>query len=458
MKRIIVDHFTRRWFVWGWFCILSLGAGLTLAGIGIIDPGTIKDADSPGVIFFPILMAWLTAIAARLDWAYGYPRILLSLPFTARQIGRAVWWTGVGVPALLFALFSGVGVLILCRAGTQGRFLELWIKMVFGVGLFSGSIFWFCSGPPSLQGGPWRKRFLVLYSWAFLFGLVGGIYLLYKSAISIESKSVIAYFWGLVFTVPGWLRAEGLVVDYGSYRRETAGAGHGRGKFKPRSGFGGAPYLLMRFFASYLRFALIVLPILVVGSIWINHRFSPGDFVSKEGLPLQIGFQLWFYVMCIFQTITLGANLKLLRSMPLTSIQLSATILSLMLLPILILAGLCIPLFLMKLGLPAVFSLLKCYLLGLLPVCVITTASVWNSEKRFWNIVNGFLAFVVLTVPLIYQLVTTNWDSGRGGLPTWIIIALPVAAVFFALFTISRLLERNEMTYRLKVDPSFGRS
>ena len=57
-----------------------------------------------------------------------------------------------------------------------------------------------------------------------------------------------------------------------------------------------------------------------------------------------------------------------------------------------------------------------------------------------------------LIVPIIYQLAT----SSRGGLPGWIIIAIPVLSVFIALFTIRRLLERNDMTYRIKFETPPG--
>jgi hypothetical protein len=422
---------------------MSLGAGSSQAAA--------KDLGDFGVLMFPVSIAWLAAIAVRLDWDLGFPRVLLSLPFTAKQIGRAVWWTGVGVPTLLFALFSSVGIFILNVAGVQGRFLEAWFEMVIAYGLSCGSIFWLFSGAPLRPGGSWQKRFLEqLYGWTFFFGLVGGIYFFYKSTLHIEVKTVIACFFGFVFSVLGWLRAEGLVIDFGSYRREIAGTGRSRGKFKPRPGFGGVPYLMVRSFARYLAIALIFFAVLVGWCFFQPHRY----LISADDLPLQLPFQFSFFSFCFLQIITIGAHLKFLRSLPLTSKELAATILCLAMLPILILTGFSTTLFLTTLGLPATSLLLKCYLLSLAPACVLITAVVWYSEERLERIIISVFAFAVSVVPFIYQSVMTNWDTGSGGLPIWFIIAYPVAAVFIALLTISRLLERNDMTYRIRVGVS----
>ena len=81
MKRIILDHFSRRWWMWALFCLLFLAAGLMLA--------VERDIRISGVVFISICMV-------PMDLGFGCVRVLRSLPFTARQIGRAYWWLSVG--------------------------------------------------------------------------------------------------------------------------------------------------------------------------------------------------------------------------------------------------------------------------------------------------------------------------------------------------------------------------
>lgn len=238
--KIIVDHFRRRWLIWALACPVFVAIGAMLA----IDRE---------IGFSAILVASLSVTT--LDWGLGCPRVLASLPFTARQIGRAYWWQSVAAPTLLFAVFSGIGILIVSRAGTyakyfgtsfalfvatgpQDQFLGIWLEMVLAGGLVCGSFFWLLSGATWANtlvraGEPRLKRFSRQFcACAFALALFGGIYCFYKSNISIAGKGVIAYLFGLVFSVLGWFRAESLFIDTAS-RWGVAGAGISRGNLSP---------------------------------------------------------------------------------------------------------------------------------------------------------------------------------------------------------------------------------
>jgi hypothetical protein len=455
--KIIVDHFRRRWLIWALACLVfvATGAMLTIAReIGISA----------------ILVASISITT--LDWGLGCPRVLASLPFTARQIGRAYWWLSVAAPTLLIAVFSGIGILIVSRAGThakylgtwfalfvatgpQDQFLGIWLEMVLAGGLLCGSFFWVLSGATWANtlvraGEPRLKRFSRQFcACAFALALFGGIYFLfYKSNISLAGKGVIAYLFGLLFSVLGWFRAESLFIDTAS-RWGVAGAGISRGKSEPRSGYGGVPYLIIRFCLFYLSMAalFIAFSIGMTGiMVWLD-----GDHWSDIVSPALWEIQLLLPI-CFFQTMLLGTHLKLLRSLPLTSKQFAATILGLAILPVLIFGGLWILFLLMEPGVLSAMSVLKFLLLDLSAVCVLTTGVIWYNEKHFKRITGVVLAWIVSMLPLIYQLATAS----TGGLPIWIIIFIPVLSIFIALFIIRRLLEKNEMTYRIKFELPAG--
>jgi hypothetical protein len=378
------------------------------------------------------------------DLKSGWLRVLLSLPFTSGQAGRAFWWVSVGVPTLLFAAFSAMGILIVSLAGAQGPFLELWIEMVITGGLLCGSSFWLVTGVPSRGREPGRARFLRhLYNYSFTIAIIGGVYFLYDSTISRTDSIIITWSFGFVFTVLGWFRAEGFLIDC-SYRRDVAGAGALRGKFRPNPGFGGVPYFVIRFCLFYSGMVLLLIVSDIGVSVWQNHRFDRSDAVGSALAQVQV----WSFGLCLLQALIIGPHLRFLRSLPLTSKRLAATILCATLLPTLMVGGLWTSLFLIKPGIFSAFSVLKYYLLDVAPICVLTTGVAWYNEKHFRRISGIALAFVVSMVPLIYQLATAS----RGGLPNSIVIAVPVVSIFIALLIISRLLERNEMTYRINFE------
>lgn len=462
MTRIILDNFRRRWLLWALFCLMCVFAGIVL--------GIERDIRVSGILWVPI------SIAA-MDWGFGCVRVLLLLPITARKVGRAYWWLTVCGSTLLFAVFSGIGILILKLAGTHGKFLGPWIEMfiatgpqdkflglwletVLAGGLICGSTFAFMWGAIwtaalAKAGGSWRKRVpLQLYAWAFILAVIGGFYLFYKSPIGLIDKVVIAYLFGFIFSVLGWFRAERLFIDHSRARLEFADAGISgipRGKFEPRSGYGGVPYLMARFCLFYLSILALLIALTIVMVCIAIRQEDHGDKWSDIVPPLLLAIQIYLFLFCFVQAMIVGTHLKFLRSLPLTSEQLASTILCIAILPVLIFGGPWIVFFLIKPGLlPSVsaLSLVKFCLLNLAPVCVLTIGAIWYNEKSFRRITGIIVVWIVSMVPLIYQLAT---DS-RGGLPNWIMIAVPVFSIFLALFTIRRLLERNEMTYRIKFE------
>lgn len=458
MIKIILDQLKRRWLMWSFFSLASMVAGLVL--------GLERDIRISSIV-------WCSISIVVLDWNLGCVRVLLSLPFTARQIGRAYWWLCGAVPTILFAVFSGIGSLIISLAGTHGKFLGAWLQMFIEVpqdtglhdkfpgmwlvtvlvaSLLCGSFFWLLSGAIwaaalSRAGEPWRKRWPPqLYACIFAIALAAGIYFLWRSTISITDKVVIACLFGFVFSVLGWFRAESLFIDHSSSRRDVAAAGETRGKFEPRPGYGGMPYLIIRVCLFYLAIvAFMTASIIVIGNIasWFDHRAKWTDVVS----PVLLGFQIYLFIFCFAQMTIIGTHLKFLRSLPMTSRRLAAIILSLAIVPVMILGGASMLFFLILPGDLSVLSTLKLCLLNLAPVWVVTTGVIWWSEQ-LRRITGVIMAWLVAMVPVFYQLETAS----RGGVPIWIVIAIPVVCLFIASFAIRRLLERNEMVYRMKSD------
>ena len=168
-------------------------------------------------------------------------------------------------------------------------------------------------------------------------------------------------------------------------------------KIEPRSGYGGFPYMIMRFGLFYLTTAvfLIATIVCIYGIVArLDHTAKWSDIVA----PGLLEFQLWLFILCFVQTMIMGTHLKFLRSLPLTSKQLAATILCTSILPVLIIGGSWVLFFLIKPGVvPAVsaVSILKFGLLNLAPACVLTTGIIWYNEKHFRRVTGIVLAWNV---------------------------------------------------------------
>ncbi len=434
MNRIILDELGRRWWFWGLICLSCLILGVSSATEKNLAYGA----------FYPALLS-ISILALNLRSG----RVLLALPFTARQIGRTFWVLYVVIPSILLALFSGLGIFIYSYFATlPGVFLPEWFQLLVLGSLGFGSVFWVFGGGPlnwffRLLKGRWQNCLWVpIYLWGFLFALIAGGYLLAKSAISDEIKLVTLCLVGLVFTVLGWFRAEGVVIEHATYRKEIASAGNPKGTSRPRTGYGGIPYLIVNCCVRYLSLMAMMAALAFGISIWNDHRINWHDILGFMKV-----FRFYFVILCFWIALLIGMHPKFLRSLPLTSKGLSAVILSLPITPFLILCGIFTLIDIQTAGTSAALSLLKGELLCVAPLCAFTTAVIWNREKNFARIVMAVTVFILSAIPATYQLV---WTSGKD-LGLWMIIVVPLVSFSVALFIISRLLERNDMTYRVQM-------
>ena len=99
MKLIVVDHVRRWWWLWLGslvVCILTVGVGQPLK------------PDFSNLFFFPLTM-YLGVAQLSFDLTKGdVPRVLRTLPVSAREVGQAWWWASVGLPGLSLTGLTGL--------------------------------------------------------------------------------------------------------------------------------------------------------------------------------------------------------------------------------------------------------------------------------------------------------------------------------------------------------------
>ena len=102
MTRLILDYYRR------WGRVLAIGAvpPLIMGWWITVEPKT------PIEFIVALLPVWLLHL---FDLSRGAVRVLLTLPLTARQIGRSWWFANVFIPAIMVAalLFLGAGAAVL---------------------------------------------------------------------------------------------------------------------------------------------------------------------------------------------------------------------------------------------------------------------------------------------------------------------------------------------------------
>jgi hypothetical protein len=435
MKQLIFDKLQRLWWVWLAYSSIFLILGCSLP--------TTFETSHPQSLWWLIYLFIFGNSAAELGKGYG--RIALTLPFTTRQIGQVLWFISVGIPTILLAGFSGLGVLIVAPESQSGTLLA-WVQMVFMGGLFFGTAFWLFSGAPLNPSAKRQHRFFSENSGAIIWlALIGAGVFLYKSKWDNEAKYAVVYLLGLIFTILGWLHAEGLVVDYGEYRRDASGETQTNRTFRPRSGFGGIRFLITNSLARLMGIAVLILAFLGIINCWTAHGFNWSNF--SQGLPMS---QLWVFFLVIGSLMQMMLHLKFLRTLPLTTKQLAGVILTIALLPLLLSSGIVAVIIGLIQSVPISLSLFKTSLLGLAPACVLVTAAVWHGERRLGRIIIMAILFFITAIAPIYQATTGISNSGAKDLPLYFVIGYPLLFIFLAMLAISHLLETNSMTYKIR--------
>jgi hypothetical protein len=442
MKLIIYDQLRRHWLSWTSCSLMFLMLGAMLPEL--------KDSY--------LFMGYFLIVfpdSFRSELRDGYARMALSLPLTARQIGRTFWWLSVGLLSLSMFLFSGLGMLIRnSHLRDTYNVSRLWFHVVLIVSLFFGSGFWIFSGAPARSAKDWKKNLpRQIYGVAFFGLLIGGGYLLCAIAFSFETKFLIVSSFCAILAILGWQRAEGLVVDHGRNRQEMSDSGTLEEFTKPISGYGGIRFLVAKLSVRFMSATIFVAVSGIGLAALLDSKRSNWWNISYLYSPLAN----LFYVVLITAFITsIISHLKFLRVLPLTSRQLGATLIGFTVLPVLIFGTVLALLIFPCAGVVGSLSVFKTYVLFLPPAFVLAIALVWNPERRWLGIIGVVIVVFISALPFIVQASCSSYiieHSEKGhqtvaDIPYWIVIGFPALSFPVAILMISRLLERNSMTYR----------
>ena len=423
MNPLIADQFVRRWWLWLVCFFANLGFG------AILLPLSSQLAMLPIAIFLGPGI-WL------MDLYRGYPRVVLSLPFTAKESGRTLWMYSVALPTLVMAVASLIGVLLknypVLPVGN-------WLIYISTNALVYGSMFCIQCDYAS-PNNAWRVvvRF-------FRFGiLIGCILIFFQETIS-PMMTPAFYVVSIALTVSGWRGAERMMLLLGERRAASQSTSNAPRKFVPPGGFGGTSFSLANSIGRTWLMGLLMLGALHAFTLF---QGKPFDWHHLTRPMANSGFLFPFIFVFAMQTAPLFLNLRHLRTLPLSPGRLVVWLFCEGILPLFSFALALTLLAWHETGATECLSFIKIEFMIAATTSLFLTASIWNFSTTFSK---GILATVFLLstlTPMFYEL---GWGlTGNGGLPVWFVAIYTLGLLILSHQVASRVIARSSSPYRAR--------
>ena len=448
MKKIILDHFRRWWWVWVLGCIFH--AALT---VGMCIP---NERRHQSMSAFP-LGVFLGAFLLMMDLQRGHARALLAMPVTLKQVARAWWWAAVGLPAVALAVISGITFGIMClitfvthhQMPVIGVATNNWMANLFLLGV----TFFAVTGMPARNnaGADWKQKVRGAFFGILYGGSIGG-WMLYKDLDFTTSTGMIIFSIATILTVFGWFRAEILVMERAAFRPSSPAPG--KKKSAPSrcaEGRGGMFFLIQSIFTRMiwmglwmmafvvLIFGIMVFPKFAAISAQTHGVVSADPFDFFGGGNGMVVFQ-FMWVMA-FQIVVFAMHVRFLRTMPVSAAKLAGAFVFTPLVAMLVVLYasnlLVAAISHTSPTMPATMIANGC----LLPIAIATTIPVlliWRGIGTF-----TWVAMMLLLITGAFGAVFL-----KGQIPVWISLIAALLIIIGSFVAAKLILERSSTTYR----------
>lgn len=383
MKKLILDHFRRWWWV------LALGAAYALvlgwsmaipADTGELWHGKksfllvwLKVQSNLFVMQVYCLAVFTGAMLLLFDLQRGITRVVTALPLTAIQIGRGWWLATVAIPAIAYAalFFLGAGTFCLfhpnqvfpaARLAVAGLFTLLWLGMSFTI------YFAQFTNKHGLRGN-WRER----TGNFFISVLV--IWMTFGFALSLNApknpvKLAVFLVAGALLTIVGWFRAG----QFSPPRPKQAGV-HRRpglwltplapGISPVPDGRGGIPFLISAHFFKTFLICVSVAAWMLLVLTWQGAIKSWQEAFETIG---GIGAVFWVVIFLFVSPVV--RQMRWLRTLPISATSLAAALFAITCLPFLALGVLVAGIAALACGTPLAVRIVENYALIFAPASV----------------------------------------------------------------------------------------
>lgn len=386
MKRIILDHFRRWWWVLalgaayalllGWSLAIptdagDLGHGKKVSGLTLFFFVWLKVQGNLFVMQVLCLAVFTGAMLLLFDLQRGITRAVTTLPLTARQIGRGWWLATVAIPAVTLAVlfFLGAGAFCFFHPDKDFPVARLLMASLFTL-LWLGVNFTIYSNQfTSNSSGNFRQGIFNFFVAALSLWMMFGFGL---SATATKNPVKLGIFLcaGTFLTILGWFRAG----QFNPPRhKQVVALGRSGLRLTPLSpshapvpdGRGGIPFLIGEHFFKTLLICVAVAAWMALVLAWLGSIKSWREFFETVG---GMGSVFWVLIFLFLSPVV--RQVRWLRTLPISATRLAATLFALMSLPFLALGVLVAGIAALVCGTPLALKIVENYALILAPASV----------------------------------------------------------------------------------------
>jgi len=447
MKRLLLDHFRRWWWVLALAGLLEFWLGWWIA----------RRPQDPFEFWALLIALWAGSNLLSFDFKRGALRPIAALPLTDQEFGRCWWLATVPIPAVGLAglLFLGAAVAgqlhpeyaLPCRQLALGSlFTFVWL----------GSGFPMTFGATRGLGGNWRQMLgnfvLSALSMLMLFGSM----LWGQGAAENPLKCAALLGLGGLLTLVGWVDARRLNIGRSVqfYRGRPEVQLGAQPQFpltplEPRSvagqgrlpdGAGGLTYFILSRVTRM--FLLIGSMSALTAALWV---WQGSSIPTSTAIVVYAGTGSLMScgVVLIFQLLPALRHLRLLRTLPISVFGLSSTLLAVILLPLMALGAVSAVIAGGVLGRPAAITFLTDYAFVLAPASVGAFLAAWLGE--------GKLSYALLLITFFgSQQVQLRLQTSMHllELPLRLSTTIAAGSVLLALLLISGVIRYSRLAYR----------
>lgn len=445
MKHIILDHFRRRAWLFAVAALVQVALGWAHAFFAA------KNTNNFTAIFQYQLGAFFGAFLLSLDFQRGITRVVACLPLTAAQIGRAWWLATVALPATFFSalLLLGTASFHLIQPGHPVAWERLGISMLT-LFLMLGSSFTliFQMLPGGDRPKPWDRTVRILAMGLWILLLSGGGSLFQNTGLS-PSLVIIALSLGVSLTVFGALRTESFVRTRSSFRLTSASSAPAAAHATPArtTGLSGLPLLFINVTGLGFLVGLAVLLSPLVLTVFEVRGMS----WSSLGRMLASSSQNSLWPAVIIIPLRVLPQLRHLRTLPLSSDRLAATLLGMILVPLFALGAVAVGLGSWLLDAESAQGTAQLTLLTLIPASLALATLAWTGLSQL-----AFGSVICLSMMFHFGLFFLLGGPSARILPLAATASLTGAFVILAFFLIRTAFRRGSRVYRHTLMGAYG--
>jgi hypothetical protein len=454
MNRLMLDYFWR----WRW---VLLAAGLLELRLG----WQITKRPADPFEFWAFLVAvWCGATLLSFDLRRGALRSIAVLPLKARQIGRSWWLATVPIPAVALAtlLFLGAGACCHFYPDKLFPMRQLIMASLFALVWLGIGFTMIFNATRGLGGGCLEVLFNSATS-LLCMALFFGSMLLNQGMANSPWRVALLLGVGAVLTGVGWMRAEQFdpgrawlflgrpgQPDVGRLSQPGAGRTAGRltplelkeppGNCQVAGGYGGVAFLIN---SSTLRsFTVVAAMIALMLLISLGQQQA-----LPENLALRVLIQTGSFLACgfilLYQLLPVLRQVRLLRTLPISTTRLAGVLIALIVLPLLAVGALASVVVWPLLGASVAVVFLKSYAFILAPGALCVFFALWRGE--------GVMGYAMMLGILFGFLKVQGWlviSMHTLDVPFGVIAAIAVAGVALGYLFTRQALGHSSHAYR----------